>query len=344
MLASPRAALCGVDAGGSGVRDTLLLVLVGIVGFRVEQLARAAVGLSHLAPALVFQQLVSAALQEVNAAAVVSIAAAVMVTVLAGRRRDPAVDFDLGASCYVPYFAVQALHRLGDAVAGPLPSWVSDLALALAIGWSLVVAGIAVHVARTRVAVPPPPPITPRRRALPAAAALAAVLVAALGVNAVWVVRHGDAIRPLRGGQIAPDFSLPRIDGQGGRITLSSLRGKAVLLDFWATWCTPCLKMSPLMHEVYGAWRSRGVEFVGVDSDGGESTPAEVRAFVRQHPSPYPMVIDDGTVGGLYKVTALPHLVLVDRDGIVAKVFWGLTTKGEIEEALAATAGARSLP
>src|SRR5258706_15361459 len=83
-LATPRAALAAVDARGGGVRDSLWLVVVGVVAFRVEQLARAALGLSHLAPTLVLQQLVGAALQEVNEAAIVSLAAAVLVTVLAG--------------------------------------------------------------------------------------------------------------------------------------------------------------------------------------------------------------------------------------------------------------------
>jgi hypothetical protein len=77
------------------------------------------------------------------------------------------------------------------------------------------------------------------------------------------------------------------------------------------------------------------VQLVGVH---GPSVPEdEVRAFLRERPTGYPMLLDaDGQVNDLYKVVALPHLVLVGRDGAVLKTFWGVTSRYEIESVLAA--------
>ena len=76
------------------------------------------------------------------------------------------------------------------------------------------------------------------------------------------------------------------------------------------------------------AWASRGVAFVGINSDGGGATLDEIKSFLAAHHIPYPVVIDDGTVGALYKVEALPSLVVIGRDGRIRKSFVGYTTEG----------------
>ena len=80
---------------------------------------------------------------------------------------------------------------------------------------------------------------------------------------------------------------------------------------------------------------------MGINSDGASATEQELRAFLLARPAPYPIVIDrNGEVGGQYKVVALPHIVVVGRDGVVRRTFWGVTSANEIAEALAAETAA----
>jgi cytochrome c biogenesis protein CcmG/thiol:disulfide interchange protein DsbE len=244
-------------------------------------------------------------------------------------------------------------RRVGQAraegSAAVLAAEASPAAEPLATSGALAPAAAAL--APAAAALAPAPGATPAAGALaPASAALApeatavragflalAILVGGLGANIVWAQRHLDALRPMEHGEAAPDFNLPRADGQSGRLSLSELRGKVVLLDFWATWCPPCIQMIPVLHELHRDFSPRGVEIVGVDSDGPQSTPADVLAFLQRHPAPYPIVIDDqGSANALYKIRALPQMVLIGRDGAVRGVFIGYTSRSDLAAAFTA--------
>jgi thiol-disulfide isomerase/thioredoxin len=349
-LAEPGRALALADVRGGGVRDAAWLVLLGVLCFRLEDLTRALLGLSHLSAGTVLRQLVTVFSREVQEGVFVVIIAGVAVVLGAGRgRRDPSRDLEVGALAYVPYFTVRGIYRGADILVGPLPFGALELSSGLAMLAAAVWVGLGIRQARRRPLTPPgempamPPPelVHAGLQSRVAASSLAAVLGASLFANAAWVTRHVDAIRPLAHGKEAPAFSLPRIDGKGqgtsGQLTLDSLRVQVVLLDFWATWCQPCVQMMGTLEGLYGDWRGKGVEFVGINSDGSVVDPAEVAGFLRSRPASYPMVIDrDGEVGSRYKVVALPHLVLVGRDGTIRKSFWGVTTHTELSQALAA--------
>jgi thiol-disulfide isomerase/thioredoxin len=197
------------------------------------------------------------------------------------------------------------------------------------------VLAFAIRAARARApesadAVPPP---APDRRALMAGLAVLALSTIALVESAIWTARHSDSLRPIRRGEPAPAFALPDVD-HAQTVSLAQLRGQVVLLDFWATWCGPCVAMLPTMDAVHQRWTSRGVAFLGINSDGGGATLDELKRFLSAHPIPYPVVVDDGSVGALYKVEALPTLVVIGRDGRIRQSFVGYTTERSLDRAL----------
>jgi peroxiredoxin len=208
-----------------------------------------------------------------------------------------------------------------DHFLGGSPWAVDQVATLAALPWLLV----AVRTARRRTEAPAEAPArVSYLRDRIAVTAFAAVLGAALVLNAASFSRAGRA---------APNFTLPRVD-KPGTVALADLRGKVVLLDFWATWCQPCTQMVQPLSELYTELKPTGVEFVGINSDGPGVNPEEVLAHLQRHPVPYPVVMDDGEVGGRYNVVALPHMVVLDREGSVRKIFMGVTTRGELAAAL----------
>jgi cytochrome c biogenesis protein CcmG, thiol:disulfide interchange protein DsbE len=161
--------------------------------------------------------------------------------------------------------------------------------------------------------------------------ALVGGLVLLAIVSVAMVLRHpvrgpqpsrtlppGDAAPPV--GRPAPEFSAPLLNG--GTFTLRSLRGKPVVLNFWASWCVPCREETPLLvrlHKVYGP---RGVQFVGLDT---EDQVAGARAFVAQYRVDYLVArLEDERVIDAYSIPGLPTTVFIGADGIViAKVVGG---------------------
>jgi thiol-disulfide isomerase/thioredoxin len=242
-------------------------------------------------------------------------------------------------------FIASGLERALSAVAGPHPIYPGAADLAAALGVAFLV-WRAVRVARARPPAAPKsagtppvvetPPVPPPAR--PARVVGGAVLALALALTvhgAVWSARNVELLRPIARGQGAPEFSLARIDGRPGTVALSSLRGQVVVLDFWATWCAPCVQMIPVMDAVNHDWAPRGVSFVGINSDGGGATADDIKAFLIEHPFTYPVVRDtDGEVGALYRVEALPTIVILGRDGRIRGSYVGYTMKGTLETAV----------
>jgi cytochrome c biogenesis protein CcmG, thiol:disulfide interchange protein DsbE len=110
----------------------------------------------------------------------------------------------------------------------------------------------------------------------------------------------------------APDFSLPRLNGEG-QLRLRSLHGKAVVLNFWASWCVPCKQEAPLLEAAAKRFRAAGVVVVGVDAQDFRS---DARHFAHRYGLTYPIVHDDGTSTPThYDVTGFPETWFVDRSG-----------------------------
>lgn len=175
--------------------------------------------------------------------------------------------------------------------------------------------------------------------AMPATRAFAHRCVSACVSESSWVRElligtHPTAqyIRP-EDRKIAPDFTLN--DASGQAVTLSALRGKAVLLNFWATWCTPCQTEIPWFVEMEQSERDAGLEVLGVsmDEDGWKS----VRPYIEAAKVNYPVLIGDQQIAQFYDgVQSLPATFIIDRSGRIAAVHVGLCSKLEYESDVAA--------
>jgi thiol-disulfide isomerase/thioredoxin len=131
-------------------------------------------------------------------------------------------------------------------------------------------------------------------------------------------------------GKDAPDFALEVVTSPGGdRIHLNELRGRAVILDFWATWCQPCQVVAPLLDRVSRKHRDKLV-VVGVNTS---DQPGLAPIFAKERGLSYPIVYDAGDeVARRYGVSNLPTLVAIGADGKIVEIRTGLEDENGIEE------------
>jgi peroxiredoxin len=295
--------------------------------------------------------------------------AGLVLTILAGRTRSFGRDLDLAFVAYVPIALVRLGAELGLALTGwSLTPLARQAVGGLAYGWAAIVLVLGWRVARARAQVASADtnaggagdadtPVAPDQPGIPAsdrsAIARAPVpahvpwagrLVFALGL--VLVIVHGariardlDAVRPVMAGDRAPGFHVHGIDEEGrvsdAGLGLADMRGQVVLLDFWATWCKPCLVSMPTIDALYRRHRTHGLAVLSINMDD----PVKARAQARSLGIAMPLYMDEGGAAHDYKVTTVPHLVLIDRHGMIRRVHRGIPDEdaldAEIQELLA---------
>lgn len=162
------------------------------------------------------------------------------------------------------------------------------------------------------------------------AAAVVCMMAAVLIVQSVGLPERGraNAIVPVgprerpvapEVGALAPPIELQSLDNN--HFSLLALRGNPVIVNFWATWCAPCIAETPMLQAVYESYQVNGLRIVGIDV---RESPAEVKAWQAKFGITYDLVIDrDGRLSNLYRVRGLPSTYFIGRDGIIREIVRG---------------------
>ena len=132
-------------------------------------------------------------------------------------------------------------------------------------------------------------------------------------------IRTGQDMEP------ASDFRIDLLSGE--ELALSDLRGKVVVLNFWATWCPPCREEMPSFESIYREYKDRDVVFVGV---AVADTEERARDFVEGVGVTYPIGLDTSGIAEAYKVTAMPTTFFIDREGTITRKLQGLASEGAL--------------
>jgi peroxiredoxin len=155
-------------------------------------------------------------------------------------------------------------------------------------------------------------------------------------VSALWIIASraeagsttGGGIPAPRQGFMAPDFALPSFAGENLR--LSELRGQAVIVNVWASWCPPCQAEMPALQKVYEDYHDQGVEILGVNAANSDKE-ADARAKAAGWGLTFPLLLDfTGEVSRQYQIQSLPTTFFIDGQGVVRNVVVG----GPMSEAL----------
>jgi thiol-disulfide isomerase/thioredoxin len=256
-----------------------------------------------------------------------------------GRARHMGRAFDLSCVAAVPLMLVL---MVGVGVAQTfelhMVAALSMAILGLGFGWAGALASLALTTARMRVsvaAVPPREVIARGHRAgLAALGVVAAMAVLQLG----WIALHGGELRPVTAKEPAPAFALPEI-GAGGKLgekiavrpgkpALPATEARPILIDFWATWCGVCLRGLPELEAFRKAHPEIDMISVNLDDAVVARQIFDAKGYGLR------LLFDDNVVSKRYNVSSLPHLVVVDRNGLVHQVVRG--HPGELEALLPA--------
>jgi peroxiredoxin len=180
----------------------------------------------------------------------------------------------------------------------------------------LAAVGVALYAAAIAPTSEPTAPATVRPSAQPEATPAPAAPAAGPSVD--LALKHLDLVKPGKP-KVADDFALPMPDGLSFR--LSEQRGKVVLVNFWATWCPPCLEEMPAMERLWRRHKDAGFVLVAISLD---ADPKKVPPFVSARKFSFPVALDPKmAVAEKYGVRALPSSFVIDRQGLMAGVALG---------------------
>lgn len=149
--------------------------------------------------------------------------------------------------------------------------------------------------------------------------------------ESLQVPAHGPSLK----GKRAPNFVLHDLSGKS--ISLNNYAGKPVVVNFWATWCPPCLQEMPWFEEMAKKYSGSGLTVLGLSTDieGQTASPEKVLATVKRLRVTYPILLYDGSLKAKYgPIHLLPETFYINRKGVIVEDVWGHTDKEMIERSI----------
>jgi thiol-disulfide isomerase/thioredoxin len=242
---------------------------------------------------------------------------AVIIFAVSGRRREIGRAFDLACVAVLPLVFVElAAGTVMTALDVELVRPAAMLVAGVAYAWTAALVVLAALSVRSRRAIDDEVPLFARR----AGWGVGLLVLAGIAAQGIWLVGHLENVRPMTQGTPAPRLFLPHIGANGDFTTafdLTKYKGKVVVLDFWATWCNPCLKSMPHLDRLQRQHPEIAVVAINIDD------AAEARALFDERHYSMQLVFGDQPAQDRYGVSAIPHTVVIDREGIVRHVFRG---------------------
>jgi cytochrome c biogenesis protein CcmG/thiol:disulfide interchange protein DsbE len=141
-------------------------------------------------------------------------------------------------------------------------------------------------------------------------------------------VRHSSGPKE---GSAAAAFDLPLL-GEAGRVSLAAQRGKPVIMEVMASWCSACKRSAPRLVEVWRAHQKENVTFLAVSVDEDQAAASRIKSDWQL---PFAVAMDDGSVSRNYGIELLPTLIYIDKNGLVRHSFAGVTSRSDLEDWLA---------
>ncbi|MEO8705252.1 MAG: TlpA disulfide reductase family protein [Kofleriaceae bacterium] len=243
---------------------------------------------------------------------------ALLIWGISGSKRDLGRAFDLACVAALPMLFVDITATFViRALDAHVPVAVSAALSVIAWAWTGALLALAIRPARvaaSRKMLPPRLLVATTKRA---GYSMLAISVAGTAIQAMWILRNLEHVRPVSANEPAPAFVLPAIVDDKGtlgpRHDLAAAHGKVVIVDFWATWCTPCIKSLPRLQKLS---KLPGVQVFAINL-AKQDDPGAAFALFKQKGYTMTLVADDGLVSERYGVSMIPHTVVIDQEGLV---------------------------
>jgi len=167
-------------------------------------------------------------------------------------------------------------------------------------------------------------------------AGLALMAFGVLSLSVLDMKASGTALTTAKVGVAMPPLSGESLDGTPIELAAGDSGGSVLLVDFWATWCPPCIREMPILESLHAQYERQGVRLIAVNGDTGSLNQrrAVVEEFLLRQGLKVPVLLDDGGSAHTWGIQAFPTLVLVGRDGQVRETFSGLTSRSRLAEAI----------